>query len=81
MFVCLDCGKIFDVTKHYVETHGLDHPRYEEWDGCPLCGGAYAATYKCDECDCWITGEYIKTTSSQRICEHCYNTYDLGDED
>ena len=81
MFVCLDCGKVFENADHYVETHGLDTPPYEEWDGCPSCGGAYTEAHECDECGCWITGEYIKTASSQRICENCYNTMELGDED
>lgn len=79
-YVCLDCQHIFEETKRYVETHGLDTPPYEEIDGCPRCGGAYATAHECNECGHWITGEYIKTTSGQRICENCYNSYELGDE-
>lgn len=81
MFVCLDCGCIFENTRHYVEKHNLNTPPYEEWDGCPSCDGSYAEAHKCDECDEWIAGEYIKTASGQRICENCYNTMELGDED
>jgi hypothetical protein len=81
MFVCLDCGRIFSTPKHYVESHGLDAPPYERWEGCPSCGGAYAKAHECDECGRWITGEYIKTASGKRICENCHDTYDLGDED
>ena len=80
MLICLDCNEIFANPKHYVESHGLDTPPYEEWNGCPHCGGAYTEAHKCDECGHWITGEYIKTASGQRICENCYNTYDLGEE-
>lgn len=81
MFICLDCGCIFSETRHYVETHGLDSPPYEEYDGCPKCGGAYAETYECNECGRWITGEYIKLRGGERICERCYITYEIGEED
>ena len=81
MLVCLDCGQVFAEPRHYVETHNLERPPYEEWDGCPDCGGPFAKAHKCEECGEWICGEYIKTTSGQRICENCYNKYELGDED
>lgn len=81
MFVCTDCGHIFLEAKHYTETHGLERGPYETWFGCPECGGPFATAHKCEECDKWITGEYIKTSSGQRICENCYSTYELGEED
>ena len=81
MYICLDCNKIFTNPRHYVESHGLDTPPYEEYDGCPRCGGTYTEAYQCDECGYWITGEYIKTTSGQRICENCYNPMEIGDEE
>lgn len=81
MFVCLDCCRIFQDSKHYVDHHGLDTPPYEEYDGCPYCGGVYAETYECAECDRWIIGEYIKLGNGDRICERCYITYEMGDED
>lgn len=81
MFICLDCGAIFCDTKHYVEKHNLDTPPYEEWNGCPMCGGSYAEAHECDECEHWITGEYIKTASGRRVCENCYSVMDLGEED
>ncbi len=81
MFICLDCGAIFCDTKHYVENHNLDTPPYEEWNGCPMCGGSYAEAHECDECEHWITGEYIKTASGRRVCENCYSVMDLGEED
>jgi hypothetical protein len=81
MFVCLDCGRIFENPKHYRDSHGFDYGPYEQWDGCPSCGGAYAEAYECDECGRWITSEYIKTVSGQRICENCHRVVELGDED
>ena len=81
MLVCTDCGRIFLEAKHYTETHGLEREPYETWFGCPECGGPFTEAHKCEECNEWITGEYIKTASGQRICENCYNTYELGEED
>lgn len=48
MFVCLDCGRYFDVPKKYVEKHGLDCPPYETLSGCPYCYGDYEE-YREDE--------------------------------
>lgn len=80
-YICLDCNKTFSSPKRYVETHGLDTPPYEVFYGCPYCDGNYTRAYECDECGRYITGEYIRTASGQRICENCYNTYEIGDED
>lgn len=38
---CLDCGREFDVPERYIERHGFDYPPYEEYLGCPYCGGAF----------------------------------------
>jgi hypothetical protein len=80
MFVCIDCGLLFEDPKHYTETHGLDTPPYEEWNGCPLCAGAYTTAYRCDGCDQWITEKYVKI-GADRYCEECYDFVDLGDEE
>lgn len=79
-FICIECGQLFDNPKHYVERHGLDIGSFEEWDGCPCCGGNYAEAYQCDECREWIRGTYVKTTGGQRICEKCYIVMEIGDE-
>ena len=81
MYVCLDCGCIFSEPKNYVETHGFSTPPYEKWSGCPNCNGAYTEAYECGCCDEWIDGTYIKLEDGERICENCYTTYELGDED
>lgn len=80
MYICLDCDGTFREPEHYVETHGLDAPPYEEYDACPFCGGAYVKAHECDECGRWIIGEYIKTANGRRICQNCYTTYEIGEE-
>lgn len=80
MLVCLECHAIFEEAEQWVERHGLDTPPYEVTYGCPYCGGAYVEAYKCDNCDEWITGDYIKI-NCDRYCEECYTVYELGYED
>lgn len=41
MYRCLDCGNKFETPKRYVERHGFDTPPFEEYHGCPKCGGAF----------------------------------------
>ena len=79
MLICLDCGCVFDEPKHWIETRGLDSPPYEEWDGCPSCGGAYAETYKCDGCNDWICGTYAETKNGNKYCENCYEIREVGE--
>lgn len=81
MFVCYDCGALFEEPKIWTETHGLDTPPYESYAGCPSCGGAFTGTHKCNECGEWIVGEYVQVISGPRICESCYSVMELGDED
>ena len=85
MFICLDCGHIFDDDEVAVwqESRGeyWGVPCYETVSGCPCCNGDYVKTYKCDCCNEWITGDYIKTDDNQRVCENCYISMALGDED
>lgn len=79
-YICLDCDRTFDEPRRYVETHGLNTPPYEVFYICPYCGGDYVEAHECDECGRWITGDYIKTASDRRICENCYITYAIGEE-
>lgn len=80
MFVCYDCGTTFYEPKVWTETHGLDTGPHETLVGCPHCGGAFTETYKCDACNEWIIGPYIKLNSGERICEECYTAYEIGEE-
>jgi hypothetical protein len=80
MYICKDCEKIFDNPKHYVETHGFSYGPYEEWNGCPQCGGDYTNVYRCDCCNEWIAYKYVKI-EHQRYCQDCYEIFEIGDED
>jgi len=41
MYICYDCDKRFDNPIKFTETHGLDTPRYETYEGCSFCGGMF----------------------------------------
>ena len=85
MFVCIECGHVFDEDEVAV----WEDPIGEFWgascskteSGCPLCKGDYTEAYRCDCCDEWITGSYIKTEDDKRYCSECCRGHELGDED
>ena len=79
MYVCLECGNIFEEPEHSVETHGFPFPPYEHFYDSPCCGGNFAEAFKCDCCDEWITDSYVKV-DDKRYCSECYRPMDLGDE-
>lgn len=80
MYVCLECGRLFEEPKRYIETHGLDSPPYEASKGCPDCGGAYVETAECDMCGEWITGDYIELSDGKVVCENCYMERDVSED-
>jgi hypothetical protein len=81
MYICLGCGRLFDEPNDWEERHGFDYGPFEKMSGCPYCGEEYVEARKCDCCDEWIEESYIKLESGERICECCYTTYEIGDED
>ena len=83
MFVCTNCGHVFDEDEVVVweEQHGLDYGPYEQWSGCPRCTHNYVEAHRCDGCDDWITGRYVKLDNGKRFCENCFSIMELDDED
>lgn len=81
MYICLECGSLFDKPVYYREKHGFDTPPYEEFEACPCCGGAFTETYECDSCGEWITGDYVELNDGSRYCEECYCIKTIGEDD
>ena len=81
MYVCLNCGNTFTEPIYWEEKHGFSHGPFERFSGSPCCSDDYAEAHRCDYCTEWIEGPYIKLENGDRICENCYTTYELGDED
>ena len=80
MHICLECDKMFESPKYYVETHGLATLPYEVYAGCPYCGGSFTTAHECASCGEYIEDEYVKI-GDQRYCSECYTKYELGEED
>ena len=80
MFVCIECGRVFEEPVSWEEKHGLDSPPYEELTGCPYCYGAYTEAYRCVCCDEFISDNYIKTEDDKRYCNNCFTHMKLGEE-
>ena len=79
MFICLECGTLFEDPVEWEERHGLDYGPYEHWTGCPFCHGGYTEAHRCDECDEWIVDDYIKV-GDKRYCSECCLSMELGEE-
>lgn len=79
MYFCLDCEELFKESKIWVEKHGLDSPPYEEWDGCPFCGGRYIDAIFCDCCGNPIIGDYVTIVTGDNICENCFTLKNIED--
>ena len=82
MWICLECGEVFEDPIRWTEDRGeyFGASAYEEFEGSPCCYGNYTEAYRCDECDEWITDEYIKV-GDKRYCQECCRTYELGEEE
>ena len=80
MYICLDCDNIFSAPRQFVETHGFDEPPYEEYLGCPYCGGTYIEAYECDRCGQYIIGDYIELNDGSLICDNCYESKNILEE-
>lgn len=80
MFVCIECGEIFEEPIYWEERHGLSSPPYERFSGCPSCRSGYTEAFKCDCCDEWIDELYIETEDDKRYCLNCYQVRHVGDE-
>lgn len=62
MYKCLDCGRVFETPKEYVEEEQI-------YAGCPdrECRGAYVQAFKCILCEDWKEYDQIY----YNICEEC----------
>lgn len=73
-YICINCSTVFTNPKHVTEQYG------EVMDVCPECNGEYVLAFKCDICQEYITDNFIKTKDGQLICEECFFTYNINDD-
>lgn len=80
-FICRECEQIFERPKKYTEVHGLEYSPYEEYYGCPHCGGSFVETIRCDECHVWIDGEYVELQHSKAyVCDRCFTLHNIFED-
>jgi hypothetical protein len=80
LFVCLDCGHLFEHPQKVQEKHGLEDGPFEEFYACPVCSGAYVTAPICDGCDEYITDDYLQTKDGSIWCQDCCMARNIGDE-
>jgi len=83
VLICLNCYAIFSEPTLYNngELEYFGFPCRETYLGCPECGGEYATAHECSECSDYIKTDYIITANGNRICDNCYKTCSVGDEE
>lgn len=69
MFICLDCGKVFENPKMEKEYRGecFGYPSYEAISYCPYCEGDYEEAEECERCENFFNCESIE----QGLCDCC----------
>jgi hypothetical protein len=65
MYICLECGELFEQPLRYKEECGEDNTC------CPSCKGDYVQTFRCDECGEWIDSKEYYKVKNKRYCEEC----------
>ena len=80
-WVCLNCQAVFDEPKSVKEY--LIHDPYPDGPTiavCPHCGyDEFVEAIKCDGCEEYIIGKYIRTCNDECYCEDCYTEHDVAD--
>ena len=74
MYKCCDCGHIFEIPEIYYEDRSpacsFEGGSFiEEYNGCPICGGAFNEVQQCDLCNDYYVNlnKYI----NKSICDNC----------
>lgn len=67
MYICLECGNIFEEGEEWNESRGefWGSSCFESVSGCPICKGAYEEVQPCKIC-----GGYDKNSNSG-FCQSC----------
>jgi hypothetical protein len=75
MFICNECGFVFEEPKEYFETHGLSTPPYERWLVCPNCeDNDIVEAIECFRCGSLISEHDARVDDNleHRYCNICY---------
>lgn len=69
MYICLECGAVFEEPETWEEGRGefWGFPCSETVSGCPECGGDYEEALQCAECGEWFFTDEL----DDGLCEDC----------
>lgn len=71
MYLCQNCGAVFEVPDVVFERHGLDTPPYEALLVCPSCRDSdITEARECDCCREWVPS-YYETEDERVYCKRC----------
>ncbi len=81
MFICNDCGEIFDEPRQSIILHDeVDCQREEYYDTCPSCGeNDIDVVVQCTVCNDYIAEykreDYVAFESGDVVCNECLHDY------
>ena len=73
MYVCKECGNVFDRPFRITEClEFFGQPCVREEFCSPCCKASYEQSQPCAICGEVICGDYIEMANGERICDSCY---------
>lgn len=72
MYICKNCGEVFDVPKKIFESHGFTDGTGEELFVCPNCEGDYEEAIECENCGAVVgISDVCLTDDDKQVCQSC----------
>ena len=74
MLICLNCSSRFDRPRLYRETSPGEDLPFNEFEGCPHCGGEFTERHVCAYCGESIREDHIRLKDGDYVCPDCFET-------
>lgn len=76
MFICNDCGAMYDSLEKFHEYIDDDGHEYNIYYGCPNCRSDNVDQLcKCDLCGEYVADGYVLLKDGTIACNNCYTLY------
>lgn len=79
MLICLNCSSRFDHPRLYHETSPGEDLPFNEFEGCPYCGGEFTEVHECSLCFDPILEDHIRLADGKYVCPNCYGKVPFPD--
>lgn len=77
MLICVECSNTFDRPRLYKDKICGEPLPFDEWYGCPYCGGEFTTLHTCSLCNESITEDCILLKTGEYICSNCFETVSI----